>query len=776
MATDFTHHRIALDLSEGIRGALDAIRDLAGQPNTIAIHGCLLPGRDPKGVVKRRGPKVTSRGNPWFSNANHLYQMFDMDNCTEWPLGRPARTQDEMAEAARHNWHRFGPDGLKAADVIVQLSNSVGFQDKFKAHYWVATTRLTCNESWRQHVTRASEGQDARPLDPAVHKAVQPLYTANPVVLGIDPLEKLGVARVFLLEGLARWGSPPDDVTDIDGLEEEPQEQQRPLNGRGGRHPDIEPDEVRKAIQERLNDLCNDIRNAQQGGRHETVNAAGYTLGGWLSEPGAPAESTVASALIGAAVAAGMSESRAKDEVMRALNDGSRCALGVENLVMAWRAAQRKQRPRESSQSAPKQERAAAAPPQADAGDWQRRLVETQKGGLRNCQANVNTILCNDPAWLKCLSFDEFSNLMRTMKRPPWGPDDGDAGWSPGKEWDDQDESRLSSWMMREYHFEPALQKSYFGARQAALANTRHPVREYLEGLTWDGAPRVERWLVEYCSAAAIEHTLLVGRWWLISGVARIFEPGVQVDHVLVLEGHKQGEGKSSAFRALMPNLEWFHGSKLDIGDKDGMQALQGVWLLELAELDGITSKRAAEELKEFLTRTDDRFRPPYGRKFARWLRQCFFGASVNGAEYLRDPTGNRRWWPVKTPLIDVARLRSDRDQLWAEAVHLYRSGAHWWPETDAHRQLLADHVATRSVADPWEEVISSWLERGSETRPLTAALLLSEALKVEVPARMSGADSNRIGRVMRSLGYERKQRRIQSRRCHVYVKIKQGV
>ena len=547
-----------------------------------------------------------------------------------------------------------------------------------------------------------------------------------------------------------------------------------------------EPDENwsatrgRAYVQAAIDRACDDITSASEHGRNQTLNRAAYGIGRVLHLPGAVAREAAMAALVEAGRSAGLKRSECRRTVKSGLDAGERHKRTPESRgrpdaprsgggrpgggSSPAAAAQEEPATDEAAEPSPAREMKAAP-----AAHWTDRLITTQRGGLRNCQANVNTIMCNDPAWLGVLAFDEFANVVRTLQCPPWGPDEADSSWQSGQEWQDQDDSRTRCWIMREHYFEPAAEKAYFGARQVAFHNAFHPVRDYLSGLEWDGVERVDRWLAEYCSAEDCEHNRLVGRWWLISGVARVFEPGCQVDHVLVLEGHVQGEGKSSAFRALMPDVEWFHGSKIDIGSKDGLQTLQGVWLLELAELDGITSKKAAEELKAFLTCTDDRFRPPYGRALARWQRQCFFGATVNSCEYLRDMTGNRRWWPVKTPLVDVAKISADRDQLWAEAVHLYRDNQQWWPSTQEHREMLADRVDARTVADPWEDRIADWLDTSRGSRPITVTTILEDAIRIEQPGKMDTHDSRRVGQIMQRLGYDKERRRVDGRRQYVY-------
>ena len=212
---------------------------------------------------------------------------------------------------------------------------------------------------------------------------------------------------------------------------------------------------------------------------------------------------------------------------------------------------------------------------------------------------------------------------------------------------------------------------------------TIHPVRSYLEGLTWDGVPRVGEWLRDYLGAsgddAEMRYVSAAGRAWLVSAVARVLRPGCKADAALILEG-AQGIGKSTTAAILAG--EWFGDALPHLGTKDAASYLQGLWVIELAELANM-ARTEVEIVKSFMSRTEDRFRPAYARLEVSVPRQCVFIGSTNADNYLRDTTGNRRFWPVRCGAIAVDRLASDRDQLWAEAAHCYHAGEQWWLERD---------------------------------------------------------------------------------------------
>jgi predicted P-loop ATPase len=285
----------------------------------------------------------------------------------------------------------------------------------------------------------------------------------------------------------------------------------------------------------------------------------------------------------------------------------------------------------------------------------------------------------------------------------------------------------------------------------------------------------VDTWLETVCAVAPTsqEHKRLtrsVARKWLVACVARAMKPGCKVDTILVLEG-KQGIGKSSALAALAGDA-YFSDALIDFGTKDACQIIQGVWIQELPELDAIV-RGGTSQAKGFITRPVDRFRKPYGRVAESVPRSVVFCGTVNHGGYLKDPTGNRRFWMVRCEgALDVEGIRRERDQLWAEARTFYDAGEAWHLEA-ADEALMGDEQAQRVELDPWEEIVAGWARKRGDT-PFGMNELLEGALGLTAQSRNPRV-TKRVIPVLMALGYEKTRVGPKAERTYVYARAGGG-
>jgi len=283
-----------------------------------------------------------------------------------------------------------------------------------------------------------------------------------------------------------------------------------------------------------------------------------------------------------------------------------------------------------------------------------------------------------------------------------------------------------------------------------AHENPFHPIKAYLSGLKWDGHKRLGGWTNTYLGVDHNNYTSRVGAMFLIAMVARIFRPGCKSDYMLILEG-PQGALKSTACRILAGG--WFSDSLPDLSKSDPVRLsmhLRGKWLIEIAEMSSFDTVET-HTLKEFLTQTEERYLPKYGRCEVFEPRQCLFIGTTNQSVYLRDETGARRFWPITVREIDIQALERDRDQLFAEAVHLFQNGAHWWPDAAFEEQYIKPQQNKRYDSDIWETLIRDKILGRNE---VTTLELAKDPLNLQIGMIHSGVNK-RISRILKNLGWE---------------------
>ena len=299
-----------------------------------------------------------------------------------------------------------------------------------------------------------------------------------------------------------------------------------------------------------------------------------------------------------------------------------------------------------------------------------------------------------------------------------------------------------------------AREAIYHAIDQEALENAYHPVREELESLVWDSTPRLNDFCHKYFGTVKTPYSDFVGEAFLISAVARVFEPGCKVDHMMVFEG-KQGIGKSTACKIL--GGKYFSDTMPDLSKgKEVSQHLSGMWILEIQEL-AASSKAESAELKAFITRCEEKYRRPYAATEVSEPRQCVFIGTTNKSTYLRDETGARRFWPIKMVDVDLAALKADRDQLFAEAVARYKNGKKWYPDKAFEQKYIFPQQDARYEDDVWEAPIQDYLKDGNITSVYVGELLTC-ALHVE-KQKHGRADQNRVTAILQRLGWERQKK-----------------
>lgn len=371
--------------------------------------------------------------------------------------------------------------------------------------------------------------------------------------------------------------------------------------------------------------------------------------------------------------------------------------------------------------------------------NWRSRLVKNKHDEAYQVLGNVVRTLQYAPHWHNAFAYNCFSEAVFTTKR---------IGAIPaGTKIADEHEAQIAAALLDD-GLRVGSTVVHEAIRAVSAANQIHPVRDYLNGLAHDGIDRVAHWLYHYCGADSSSYTAEVGTRWLISAVARIFEPGCKVDSCLIFEG-PQGAGKSTVIKIL--GGEWYNDGLTDIGTKDAVIKLRGKWIVEIPELSAL-DRRESSEIKAFMSTAVDRYRPPYARSAIDSPRHFVFAGTVNHDVYLRDETGQRRFWPVETGIIDLGGLFRDRDQLWAEAVALYRAGSPWHLDTPELVAQAKVRQASKLDLDVWQERIENYCA-GLEN--VSVSEILSSCIGKPL-SYQNQQDKNRAARCLQIMGWQK--------------------
>lgn len=337
--------------------------------------------------------------------------------------------------------------------------------------------------------------------------------------------------------------------------------------------------------------------------------------------------------------------------------------------------------------------------------DWMSKLLLSPTTGqpLKTTD-NCLIILTCDPLLKDKLAYDEFANRGLALGSLPWDER------SDRRQWTDIDDAGLRHYLEKVYGI-TGKDRILDAVALCAHKHTINDVQDYLNSLEWDGIPRVDTLLIDYLGANDTPYVRAVMRKSLAAAVARVFEPGIKYDYMPIFAG-PQGIGKSTFLRVL--GSRWFSDSLQVFEGKEACEMLQGTWINELGELNGL-SRSETNAVKQFLSRTTDIYREPYGRRTQTYPRRCVFFGTTNDNEFLIDKTGNRRFWPVdvgiNTPQKNVfTQLIHEVDQIWAEAVQIYRANEPLYlsgetelearQEQDAHREIDTRDGAIREFVD----------------------------------------------------------------------------
>lgn len=402
---------------------------------------------------------------------------------------------------------------------------------------------------------------------------------------------------------------------------------------------------------------------------------------------------------------------------------------------------------------------------------WETRLQRDKNGNAKATANNLYLILRNDFDGTPLFAYNAFKQSMIYMKTPPWGSER-----DIGREIEDKDDVDVKLYLSKNWGLECSTQNIVDIISNLAYENTFHPVKRYLEGLVWDGKKRLDTWLVDYLGAEGdTEYLAHVGRKTLVGAVSRIYKPGCKFDTVLILEGY-QGAGKSTTIQNLA-SPEWFVDNLGDIASKDVINVMRGRWIIEVAELDSM-DRATVNALKSFFSRQSDINRLAFARREKEFKRQCIFIGSTNQNEYLKDPTGGRRFWPVKISRCDSAGVAAIRDQLWAEAMHLYGAGEKTYLDDERVMKIARQEADDRYAVDEIEADIQAAMSRapevfgaGSEfTFEELWAEMNSQHLAVAKPADLMM--QSRIKRALTRMGYHKFRKRVGDWKDNVRVYV----
>ena len=419
--------------------------------------------------------------------------------------------------------------------------------------------------------------------------------------------------------------------------------------------------------------------------------------------------------------------------------------------------------------------------------DWQHLFKRFETSGdIKPTMANVAIVIRNAAEFRGTVWLDDFTGQVY-LRNPLPGEDPASFH---ERAWSDVDELTVTEWIQDRYDISVQKNVVFDGVLRVANEHHFHQVLEYLHGplCKWDGTVRLPGFLKNYWGAhdAPDEYLAAIGTRGFLQAVARVHRPGIKADCIWLIDG-EQGKRKSTALRMIGDPIDrgWF-ADELggELGTKDGSIGLRGKWWIEFSELSSLR-RSETERTKGYLSRATDHYRQPYDRHSSDIPRQNTFAGTTNDDEVLKDPTGNRRYWPFKSGEIDTQKIWQDRHQLWAEATHRYNAGEKWHIDESELIETAEGEQAKYREADVWENVIAEHLEKKMtqlgldiatahtrsftiETRKdyiektnvgVTTASILTGVLNKEI-GDVTNPDQQRVGKTLRALGWRREQLR----------------
>lgn len=748
-ARHFQPISVPLENLNDLHEQLDAMQ---GDPHLCAIRGTMRDiNRVEHGELFHPSKAdYVKRALRVFRDQPHHWVMLDIDHYQSEadPCTDPEAAVGEAIEALL-------PEEFHYADCVWQLSNSAGYKPGLKAHLWFWLDRPWSSAMLKQWATEIAPGVDRAPLNP-----VQVHYTAAPVIEdGSEPplVQRMGF-REGMLDSAVRLHMPESTLTrgemvdhDYDGTVAPPDPREkdnyigafcsawsiadvvheflpdvfefqdgsdRRLNfllaesGAGG-GAFITDDGLHIVNKHNSDPFYNRATNAFDIVRYFYFNGEADREDKALTQRASYREMMAFCAEDEATVESGsqvpgLTRALNAEDDFDAEDAPDNVHREVEQLIEDYQSrfmAAVEKSETHSNSSAHDLWRREKLP--EDAGQA---FSRNKDGAIVKSNRNTQLVFAIDPWLRRAIGYDEFGMRRGVYGELPWRGR-GISVENPSR-FSDDDYSQLMYYIEEEYGFRPGEDMVKNALSVASRWAVFHPVRHWLSNLQWDGVPRLDDFLVRYAGAEDSLYTRAVTARTMIGAVKRIMHPGCQHDSILVLEG-EQGLRKSSLVKILAGGDQWYREGLPDMADEKKMlESLRSTWLVELPELSAIY-KMSNDEAKEVITRRRDRAREAYAREETSLERQSIFIGTTNNTNYLRDATGNRRYWPLEIKYLQLDAIEAIRDQLMAEAMHRMQAGERTWID-NAEPELQAEAEAVRNERydeSPDEAIIHEWLE-----------------------------------------------------------------